>query len=225
MMLTLLFPNNAFLDKLPSDIRENAITLTNLFKEKAIIPLVESDTTHFEEKFAQACYHLLNVMYNLSRLIESKYPRELDISSNLIEPLLIGLDELRRDYSNFNDLISLTMMDAIDVVENYIRQVLGSTASLSPDYYFRILQYYVSLSVCMAALDLVKKNKRPTKEEIINLLVDRCDEITRGLNQLINAIQIEEDKQAIIEGRSEYAKGKAERFRTVDDMLKALDNT
>lgn len=222
-MLTLLFLNNAVLDKLPSDIREKAITLTNLSKEKAIIPLVDSDMIHFEVKFAQACNHFFNLMYNVYRLIESKYQNEQDIFlSNLFEDLFIALDELRRDYSSFDDSLSLTVMDGIDITENYIKQVIGSTASLNPEYYYHVLQYYVSLSVCMAALDLIKKSNRPTKDNIVNLLVGRCEEDMRGLNQLINAIQIEEDKHAVIEGRHDYAEGKVKKFTNANEFFESL---
>jgi hypothetical protein len=42
---------------------------------------------------------------------------------------------------------------------------------------------------------------------------------------LVEKIQIEEDKKAIIEGRHEYAEGKTRKFSSMDEIIKALENS
>jgi LPS O-antigen subunit length determinant protein (WzzB/FepE family) len=225
MSLMLLF-DATYLDKLPSDLRGVIVNHTKLFKDKAILPLVDADPATFEIRLAQAEKDLLSLMNHLFMLVNSRYTKGAEISSNFVESFLLWLDQARKEYSKFGrEPITLTMLDAIDVFENYIKQSSASTFTLNVEHYRMGFQYYTSASVCVIAMDVIKKDDKPTKDKITDLLIEKCQENTSRLNDLVTFIQTEEDKQAIIQGRLDYAEGRVEKFSNVDELLKSLEAT
>jgi hypothetical protein len=223
--MSLMFLIDAtYLNKLPSDFRGIIVNHSKLIKDKAILPLIHADPATFEIRFAQAEKYLLSFMNHLSMLINSRYTNGAEISPNFIESFLLGLDQVRNEYSNLGrEAITLTMLDAIDVFENYIKQSSGSTITLNSEHYRMGFQYYTSASVCVLPLDVIKKGHKPAKDKITNLLIEKCQENTSKLNDLVKFIQTEEDKQAIIQGRRDYAEGRVEKFSDVDKLLKSLE--
>jgi hypothetical protein len=77
---------------------------------------------------------------------------------------------------------------------------------------------------CLSAFSLVKTDEKDIRHEIENLLIQKFEDNTEILNDMVNKIQIEEDKKAIMEGRHEYDEGKTNKLDSMDAILHALES-
>lgn len=192
-------------DKLPEEIKRDLIAYAEFCNEKGIIPLLESNVVDFETRFAQAGKYLYNYILQAGMLIISRYPKEREeIMSNLVGSMRHGLDEVRKEFSTFGDKgVVLLKLDAIDVIDNFM------SSALDPDYYMMAFETYINVSVCMSAYWAVKSNEKLSTDRINDSLIQKSEENIDILNELIKTIEVQEDKKAIVEGRREYAEGKA----------------
>ena len=228
--MTVLMPlflfNIKLLDKLPEDLRTAIIAYTNLCNEKGIIPLIDSSPTDFDNNFSQAIKYFYNSMLQIGSLIISKYQNQGDIASNLNESFYEGLEMVRRDFSKLGkEAVVVLMIDAIDVIENYIKVSNMSTYTLDPYYYTEAFEAYVNVVVSMSTYWLAKTNERSLSDEIEKLLVQKLEDSTEILNELVKTIQIQEDNKAVIEGRHEYMEGKAKKFDNMDKISDMLESS
>jgi hypothetical protein len=224
----LVIPFNAnWLDKLPEDIKTSAIAYANFSKEKGIFPLLESNLTDFETLFVQAGRYFYNYMVQISSIIISRYKNQGDdIISNMNQSFFEGLNEARKEFSKFGEQpIVLLMADSIDVIENFIKLSSLSTFSLDPQYYTMAFEAFINVSVCLSVFWLVKTDGKDLRPEINNLLIQKFEDNIEILNELVNKIQIEEDKKAVMEGRHEYTEGKTQKFDNMDAVLHALESS
>jgi hypothetical protein len=211
--------------KLPEDIRTTAIAYAKLSHEKGILPLLGSSLTDFETRFIQAGRYFYNYIIQVGSLIASRYEREEEYTVlNIPESLFDIIDGIHNELLRFGDepAISL-MMDGIDVIENFIRLSTMSTSDLDPSYYTMAFDAYINVSVCMSAFWAVRVNEMQLKHEIRELLVQKFEDNTDILNELVKAIQIQEDKKAVTEGRREYAEGKVKRFTDANEFFESLN--
>ncbi|SRR5215204_3058230 len=217
--------NIKIFDKLPEKIKGDFIAYAKFCNEKGIIPLLESNVVDFETRFAQAGKYLYNYILQVGMLIISRYPKENEeIMSILEESMHDGLNEVRKELSTLEDeRIVLLMIDAIDVIDNFIKQASMSTSALDPNYYMMAFEAYINVSVCMSAYWAVKSNGNLSTDRINDFLVQKFEENIDILNEIVKTIQIQEDKKAIVESRNEYVEGKAKGFANIGELFNSLD--
>lgn len=198
----------------------------NFCNVKGILPLLESNLSNFETIFIQAGRYFYNYMFQISSIIISRYQNQEDnIIANVTELFFEGLNEARNEFSKIGDQrIVPLMMDSIDVIENFIKLSKMSTFALDPQYYTMAFEAFINVSVCLSAFWLVKADGKTMTQEIENLLIQKFQDNIEILNDLVNKIQIEEDKNAVMEGRHEYDEGKTNRFDSMDAILHALES-
>lgn len=227
MLIPVLSFNVNWLNKLPEDVKTTVIAYANLTQEKGIYPLLESSKSDFEANFVQAGSYFYIYIFQISSIIESRYQnQDKDITLDMAESFFEGLDAVRKDFSKYsNESFFLLLMDSTYVIENFIRLFTMSTFALHPQYYIKAFEAFINISVCISSLLSVKTNASNLKPEIRNLLNQKFEDNTKTLNDLVENIQIEEDKKAVMEGRQDYTNGKIQTFSNMDEVLKTLKSS
>jgi hypothetical protein len=91
--------------------------------------------------------------------------------------------------------------------------------------YTMVFEGFVNVSVCLSALWIDKTGEQHLKPDIKKILLEKFEDNTDILNNLVQKIQTGEDKKAVTEGRHEYAEGRTRKFNTVDEIHRALESS
>ncbi len=214
MTLLLLLKTNA-LDELSPETKQIFINQINLFKEQAITPLIEADPNKFEEKFIEAERYLYALITYLGRtLIKNNNVESSDITQLFTNPL----KDLIEKYKQYTDRIHTTIRNGLEIIIYFFNYLILSTNNLNSNYYIDSFRYYIDISVCISALDVLNQENN----SITELIIKKCKKVIENLTMLIDKIQREEEKKVIEEGRREYKEEKLEIYENVDDMLNSL---
>ena len=128
------------------------------------------------------------------------------------------LKDLIEKYEQYTDKIHTTIRNGLEIIIYFFNYSIFSTNNLNSTFYIDSFRYYVGISVCISALDVLNKENN----SITELIIKKCKKVIENLTMLIDKIQREEEKKVIEEGRREYKEEKLEIFENADDMINSL---
>src|SRR5215212_4130368 len=225
------------------DLNETLKQFTLSFREKAIIPLLESDPTNFEMKFDEALKYFSHYMEQVIILVKSIQwgnPNTLSLEtlSDELEKIPVKVSESSlsklSDFKNTflkmgnNPIAISTIVDAISTIEDYVLLSNDPEIDTSKPKYNQAIMAYSNIWTSITALYEILLRENPEDyKNLTDLLIKKCQDSTKELRDYVMMVASDHRRKLtpmMIEALDDIDSGKVKMVtQSADEFLKQME--